>query len=76
MGCHKIKTPFGNGFLCLKNIYEYKGYFFEYHNYLGPTPVHKKTLELRKTIPPGFWKMFDEFKNFTEKEKRKYLIYG
>lgn len=77
MSCHRIESPDGKitGWVCLKNIYEYKGHIFEFHDYLGPHPL-RKDLAPRKRIPKGFWDIATEFAHLTKEEKEKYLIYG
>ena len=78
MSCHHFKSADGTvtGHICLANIFRFDGYTFEDHKLLGPLPVHKRTLEPRKTVPPGFWKMFDRWFNLTDNEKEKYRICG
>ncbi len=53
--------------ICGPRFYNFEGYYFDSHNYLGPHPL-KKNGELRKTIPPGFWGMFDRFQDIKNKE--------
>lgn len=82
MSCYPLKSEDGkiNGMLCLCNIFKYPfngvDYFFEYHHYMGPIPVKKKSLDPRTTIPKGFYKMFDEFKNLSKEKQEEYKIYG
>ena len=57
MPCIKIR----NSIVCYSNkIYKYKGYFFEWHRYFGPSPLNKNG-ELSKKIPKGFWDMIEDF---------------
>ena len=44
MGCHFIK----NGIICCPNIYVYKGFTFEFHDYLGPTEWTQLTDKQKK----------------------------
>lgn len=76
MSCHTFGTPDSeiHGHICMPNIYRYEGYVFEFHNYCGFIPVHKKTFNQRLTIPTGFWKMTDCFYRLTKKQKQTYLI--
>jgi len=62
MACHPITTPCGrvSGWLCIKNIYRYRGYLFEWHNYLGPCAL-REDFEPRKNIKKGFWDAVTEF---------------
>lgn len=76
MGCHKIEGEFGHAIITIANIYEYKGYVFEFHKWCGPTPYKKDLSEPRKTIPAGFWDMISEFVKLTDEEKEKYQIMG
>ena len=75
MGCHSDK----NTIICCPNIYKYpfnnKEYYFEWHYWCGPIPVNKKTLNGRKTIPTGFYKMIDEFIKLSEEERKEYIFY-
>ena len=75
MACRKFKSNGCEGMICLPNFYEYKGYVFEWHNYLGPTPL-RKDYEPRKNIPKGFWDAVAEFSELSEKDRKEYLIYG
>jgi hypothetical protein len=78
MSCHEIKTGNSITHICLANIYKYpfqgKEYYLEWHNYMGPMPVGKKTLDPIKTIPKGFWKMVGEFSALSKEDRKKYLI--
>lgn len=78
MACHSFKSKDGNiqGHICFINIFEYKGYVFEFHPYCGFTPYKKNLSEPRKTIPSGFWDMVTEFIKLSKEEKTKYQIYG
>ena len=51
-------------------IYEYEGYYFEWHSYCGPIPLNRKTHEPRKTIPAGFWNMIERFQKLSKEEKQ------
>lgn len=77
MGCHQITTPCGKvtGYLCLKNIYRYKEFLFEWHNYLGPCAL-RKDLEPRKRVKEEFWNICAEFAQLSKDKKAKHLIYG
>ena len=73
MPCQKISTKNVTVILCYNNAYNYKGFMFEHHNYLGPTPL-KKNGEIRRNTPKGFWGAYEEWGSLPEKEKKKYLI--
>lgn len=59
----------------MPNIYEYKGYLFEWHSYLGPVYL-RKDLEPARRIKKGFWDIATEFGNLTKKQQKKYLVCG
>lgn len=81
MGCHKL-NGLTQGFICVPNIYKYtfkkKDYYFEWHNYLGPTPVTKKDLVPWSggRVPSGFYDMIEEWKTLTKEEQKQYLIWS
>ena len=61
------------GILTCANIYKYKGFLFEFHQYCGPHQV-TKTYELRKRISKGFYEAVEEWMNLPEVEQEKYLV--
>jgi hypothetical protein len=63
------------GFICSGRIFEYKGWLFEYNNFIGPWPL-KKDLEPRKRAGKKFWNIWDSFSKLPENEKRQYLLEG
>ena len=69
MSCVRI----GNVIMCGSKVYKYKGYFFEWHSFCGPSPLRKDG-ELSKKIPKGFWDMIDEFCKMTDFEKEPYRV--
>jgi hypothetical protein len=77
MGCHRITTPCGKikGWLCLKNIYRYKGFLFEWHSYLGPCAL-REDFKPRQRVKKGFWDICAEFSQLSDDGKKDYLIYG
>ena len=68
MPCLKID----NAIICYNNVYRYKGYYFEWHNYFGTYPL-KKNGDVRQNIPKGFWDMVEDFQKLKDKEKQKYI---
>jgi len=68
MTCVRIVS----GYICHGRVYRYKGYFFEWHNYLGPVPL-KKNGDPRANIPAGFWDAIDSFSALGEEERSRYL---
>lgn len=67
MPCIRI----GSGFICGPKVYRFKGYYFEWHSYCGPSPLNKNG-ELSKKIPKGFWNMIDEFQSLSLEEKENH----
>jgi hypothetical protein len=55
-------------------FYKFQGYRFEVHYYFGPTPIRLRGADPRKTIPKGFWKMWDEFTKLTKKQRVEFQI--
>ncbi len=78
MACHHIKTEKSNIILCCPNIYKFPhngtDYYFEWPKTGCPIPVRKRDLEIRKTIPPGFWDAVAVFADLTDENKQQYLI--
>ena len=63
-----------DGFICgFHPIYEFDGYLFEMHSYMGPTPLRRKDHEPRMNIPAGFWDMIKVFEKFSDDAKRACL---
>ncbi len=68
----KIKRT---GFVCgFHPIYLFRGYYFEVHSYHGPWPVKKFSHDPRVTIPKGFWKMWEVFRKFDDRDKEAFRI--
>jgi len=64
-----------NGIMTLANIYQYKGFIFEFHSYLGPVKI-KKNFDPASAMGRKFWKAFAEWDKLTPEEKLKTQIYG
>jgi hypothetical protein len=64
-----------NGIMTLANIYQFKGFLFEFHSYLGPVKV-KKNFDPASAMGRKFWKAFAEWNQLTPEEKVKTQIYG
>ena len=63
-----------DGVICgFEPVYEFDGYLFEVHHWHGPWPLRRKDLAPRKTIPAGFWDMWEVFKALPEAAKRACL---
>ena len=55
------------------NVYEYKGYIFEWHHYLGPT-ICRKDGEISKRQPgehSRFWKVLAEWQKLSKARQEK-----
>lgn len=78
MSCHHFQSKSGkiSGMLCLANIYEYQGFVFEYHSYLGPCQLRKKDLEPAGRVSKDFWDMILDFEKLTQEQREEYRIYG
>lgn len=67
MSCYSLDKGDGRiqGWICLPDIFKFphngKVFYFEYHRFLGPTAVHKRTLDPRRTVPPGFYQAVAAF---------------
>ncbi len=64
-----------NGIMTVPNIYQFKGFIFEFHSYLGPVKV-KKNFDPASAMGRKFWKMYAEWNQLTPEEKLKTQIYG
>jgi len=64
-----------DGIMTLANIYQFKGFLFEFHSYLGPVKV-KKNFDPASAMGRKFWKAFAEWNQLTPEEKLKTQIYG
>lgn len=63
------------GFVCgFHSVYDYDGYLFELHSYLGPVPLRKDTHEPRTTKPAGFWPAWIRFQKLSKEEQEKYRL--
>lgn len=62
-----------HGFICTTPVYEYKGWIFEFHRYLGPWPL-RKDLEPRARAGKKFWDLFGEFYDLPESEQKKFRL--
>ena len=64
-----------DGIMTVASIYQYKGFTFEFSNFLGPLKLNK---DLTPSAAMGrkFFKAFDEWAKLTKEEKAKTLIFG
>lgn len=77
MSCYKLTDNKGmiSGFICMPNIYNYKGHIFEFHYFIGPVPL-RKDLEPRKVIKSGFWDAINKFCKLSKEQRKEFLIYS
>jgi hypothetical protein len=67
--------PIANGVLCVGGpLYEYEGWFFEWHHYLGPMLLNRVTWEERVRIPDSFWQSMERFQRLTDEERAAYAV--
>lgn len=52
----------------IPDIYHYKGFYFEYHSYLGPTRL-KKNGEIAARQGLRFYKVVDEWSELNKEER-------
>ena len=77
MGTHHLIDADGRryGIMTLANIYQYKGFLFEFHTLLGPVKL-KKNWDSAAAMGRKFWKAYSEWDKLTAEEKRETQIYG
>jgi hypothetical protein len=77
MGTHYITNAEGkiDGIMTIANVYQYKGFLFEYHTLFGPVKV-KKNFDPASAMGRKFWKMYSEWDKLTPEEKKETLIFG
>ncbi len=63
------------GFICSTPVYEYKGWLFEGHDYLGAWPLTKDG-EPRKRAGDVFWNVFYAWDSLPKDEREKYRVGG
>ena len=63
----------GGGFLTLADVYEYGGFIFEFHSYLGPSLCRKNGELSTRVLGPKsrFWPAFEKWQRLSEKQKKK-----
>ena len=77
MGTHYTTNAEGkiDGIMTLANIYQFKGFIFEFHSYLGPQKL-KKNWDVASAMGRKFWKAFAEWDKLTKEEKLETQIFG
>ena len=73
MGCHYFECNGVRGYLSIRDCYYYKGFYFEFHPYLGPTKLRKDG-ELAKKIGRKFCKVVGEWEKLSKRQKEKTRI--
>jgi len=77
MGTHYLINADGTryGIMTVPNVYQYKGFTFESHFYLGPLKL-KKDCNPASRMGRKFFKAFAEWDKLTPEEKSKTQING
>jgi hypothetical protein len=75
MSCHNFSFNGGKGIICLADTYKFKGFTFEWHDYLGPTQLRNDG-EPRQRTSKAFWPALDRWLNLTKAQKEKTRIGG
>lgn len=73
MSLQIIPTPHGNAFITYADIYEYRGFIFEFHSYLGPSLCRKDGELSTRVLGPKsrFWPAFEEWQKLGKQAKEK-----
>lgn len=64
-----------NGIMTVANVYKFKGFTFEYSDFLGPLKVNKN-FEPAAAMGRKFYKVYREWNNLTKEEKEATQIFG
>ena len=64
-----------NGIMTVANVYKFKGFTFEYSDFLGPLKVNKN-FEPAASMGRKFYKVFSEWNKLTKEEKASTQIFG
>jgi hypothetical protein len=77
MATHYLLNADGTryGIMTIPNVYQYKGFTFESHFYLGPQKL-KKDFDPASRMGRKFFKVFAEWDKLTPEEKSKTQING
>ena len=77
MGTYYTKDEHGkvNGIMTVANVYEFKGFTFEYHSLFGPVKVNKN-FEPSACMGRKFFKVYSEWDKLSLEEKLKTQIFG
>jgi len=76
MATHYLLNADGTryGIMTVPNVYQYKGFTFESHFYLGPLKL-KKNFDPASRMGRKFFKVYEEWDKLTEEEKAATGIY-
>ena len=69
MPCHRIEK----GFVCWSSRFLFDGYYFEWHEYCGPTQLRKDGMP-RVRSTKGFWDAIEKFCKLSEDERKQYEV--
>jgi hypothetical protein len=75
MSCHYFNFNNGRGIITLANGYKFGGFYFEWHDYLGPTKM-KKNGNAAKRTGRKCYKVIEKWDRLSKPEKEKTRIYG
>jgi len=77
MGTYYTKDEHGkiNGIMTVANVYQYKGFTFEFHTLFGPVKVNKN-FEPSAAMGRKFYKVYSEWDKLTKEEKAETQIFG
>ena len=64
-----------NGIMTVANVYKFKGFTFEYSDFLGPLKVNKN-FEPAAAMGRKFYKVYREWNKLTKEEKAATQIFG
>ena len=77
MGTYYTKDEHGkvNGIMTVANVYEFKGFTFEFHPLFGPVKVNK---DFNPSVCMGrkIFKVYSEWDKLTKEEKAATQIFG
>lgn len=78
MSAHLIQSPDGtvSGIITLANIYEFEGFTFEYHHFLGPCKLKKSDWEPAARSGLKFYQAIDRWNKLTPPEKEATRLHG
>ena len=64
-----------NGIMTVANVYEYRGFTFEFHSLFGPVKVNKD-FNPSACMGRKFYKVYSEWDKLTKDEKAATQIFG